>query len=63
MPHFVLEWWGQAAAVASAFLLPGGVAVGSLYLILSFAFQGIYLMLVYGVPASFYGKVTLIHAK
>ena len=46
MSHLALGWWGLAAAVAFAFLLPGGVAAGSLHLILSFAFQGVYLVLV-----------------
>lgn len=46
MSHLSLGWWGLVAVVAFAFLLPGGVAAGSLHLILSFAFQGAHLMLV-----------------
>lgn len=46
MSHLALGWWGLAAAVASAFLLLGGVAAASLHLILRFVFQGIYLTLV-----------------
>lgn len=46
MPQLALGWWGQAAVVASAVLVPGGVAAGSLQLILSFAFQRVYLALV-----------------
>lgn len=38
--------WGQAALVASAVLLPGGVSAGSLQLILNFVFRRVYLTLV-----------------
>jgi len=46
MCRLALGCWGLAAAVASACLLPGRVAAGSLHPILRFAFQGVYLTLV-----------------